>query len=157
MPEPFALRPSGRTGTSSTVGGSADVIHRASGTVADAWTESDAAVFSVTMHEHLATRTCECLVLLCTRIASELGAVFPFLMRDLAELGTHVILAMQARSSRWMHMHYDAILASLPLLSSTTSFYPMARMCFASFAHASDMDERVCACLLYTSPSPRDS
>ena len=115
VPEPFALRPSGRTGTSSTVGGSADVIHRASGTVADAWTESDAAVFSVTMHEHLATRTCECLVLLCTRIASELGAVFPFLMRDLAELGTHVILAMQTRSSRWTHMHYDAILASLPV------------------------------------------
>ena len=145
VPEPFALRPSGRTSTSSTVGGSADVMHRASGTGADVWMESDAAIFSVTMHEPLAARTCECLVLLCTRIASELGAVFPFLMRDLAELGTHVILAMQARSSRWTHMHYDAILASLPLLSSTTSFYPMARMCFASFAHASDMDERVCA------------
>ena len=123
VPEPFTIR-----------------HHHRTDAVTQTWLVREAAAFRVAPPPSIAADVFEILVLLCTRIAAELGAVFPFAMQDMVELGVRIMLGPEG--ARWTHVHYDAFIAALPHLG--LYFYPVAHACMLSVSQAHSADERTC-------------
>ena len=123
VPEPFAIRP-----------------HHRSEAMVQTCLVREAATFRVTPPPSMAADVFEILVLLCTRVAAELGAVFPFAMQDVVELGVRIMLGPEG--CRWTYVQYDAFIAALPHLG--LYFYPVAHACMLSVAQAHTADERTC-------------
>lgn len=123
------------------------VAVRAPGTPAYAWSAADAALFVIPVDEVFGPALADHLVMLSTRIASELALVFPSAMQDIVECATYATLAcLPDLPEHLTLLQAEAMQAAIRVLPDSFSFFHLVRVCGTSLAFHS-MEEAVCTCL----------
>lgn len=128
---------------------------RAPGTSAYVWTRADSAAYELRVGGALGAAATSCLGLLVTRMAAELGSVFPAAMHDLVDRGMRALLtqweAELVRSAASPQsvavLRYDALVAAAPLVATSPALYHVVRL--AAVALAAQIQTADAACERY--------